>query len=359
MKSFKADKLNSAITVSVAVASMCFATTSSAQIVVSSWGGAYTQSQNEAMFKPFSAKTGTKVLSEDYTGGLAEIRAQVKTGNVKWDVVDVELAEALRGCDEGLFEKIDISKLPNGADGTPAKADFENGMVTQCAVATISYSNVYSYDKTKFSASAPTTLEDFFDLKKFPGKRGLKKGPNVALEWALLADGVPAAKVYDVLSTPEGVDRAFKKLDTIKSSVVWWTAGAQPAQLLASGEVALTSVYHGRIYDAVLKDQKPFSIVWDGQIQSPDLFAVIRGSKNTQASLEFIRFATGTKPLADQTKFLPYSPSRKSSMKLVDEKVKPWLPSSPHGGRSLVINAGWWSDHADELNQRFASWLAK
>ncbi len=332
---------------------------SPAQIVISSWGGAYTQSQNEAMFKPYTAKTGTKILTEDYTGGLAEIRAQVKTGNVKWDVVDVELAEALRGCDEGLFEKIDISKLPNGADGTPAKADFATGMVTQCAVATISYSNVYAYDKTKFASNAPTTLEDFFDLKKFPGKRALKKGPNVALEWALMADGVPESKVYDVLSTPQGVDRAFKKLDTIKSSLVWWTAGAQPAQLLASGEVALTSVYHGRIYDAVLKDQKPFSIVWDGQIQSPDLFAVVKGSKNIQASMDFIMFATGTKPLADQTRFLPYSPSRKSSVKLVDEKVKPWLPSSPHGGRSLVINAGWWSDHADELNQRFAAWLAK
>jgi putative spermidine/putrescine transport system substrate-binding protein len=359
MKVFKAMKLRSTIAISVALSSMFFATTSSAQITVASWGGAYTQSQNEAMFKPFTAKTGTKVLSEDYNGGLAEIRAQVKTGNVKWDVVDVELAEALRGCDEGLFEKIDLPKLPNGADGTPAKTDFDAGMVTPCAIATISYSNVYSYDKTKFGANVPTTLEDFFDLKKFPGKRGLKKGPNVALEWALLADGVPVSKVYEVLSTPQGVDRAFKKLDTIKSSLVWWTAGAQPAQLLASGEVALTSVYHGRIYDAVVKDQKPFSIVWDGQIQSPDLFAVVKGSKNKQAAMDFIFFATDTKPLADQTKFLPYSPSRKSSMKLVEEKVKPWLPSSPRNGRSLVINAGWWSDNADELNQRFAAWLAK
>lgn len=363
MKTLHAHSRRSALAISAALAGLCFSMTGFAQnpgqIVISSWGGAYTQSQNEAMFKPFTAKTGIKILTEDYTGGLAEIRAQVKTGNVKWDVVDVELAEALRGCDEGLFEKIDLAKLPNGADGTPAKSDFESGMVTPCAIATISYSNVYSYDKTKFPAAAPKTLEDFFDLKKFPGKRALKKSPNVALEWALMADGVPEAKVYEVLSTPQGVDRAFKKLDTIKSSLVWWTAGAQPAQLLASGEVALTSVYHGRIYDAVLKDQKPFAIVWDGQIQSPDLFAVVKGSKNKQASMDFIQFATGTQPLADQTKFLPYSPSRKSSVKLVDEKVKPWLPSSTHGGRSMVINAGWWSDHADELNQRFAAWLAK
>ncbi len=36
-----------------------------------------------------------------------------------------------------------------------------------------------------------------------------------------------------------GVDRAFAKLDTIKDSVVWWEAGAQPPQLLADGEVVM------------------------------------------------------------------------------------------------------------------------
>ncbi len=239
-------------------------------ITVTSYGGAYTKSQQEAMHKPFTAKTGVKVMSEDYNGGLAEIRAQVKTGNVKWDVVDVEMAEALRGCDEGLFEKIDASKLPKGDDGSDAKADFLPGTITPCSVATISYANVMSYDKAKLGSNPPTRLEDFFDLKKFPGKRGMKKEPGVNMEWALLADGVPPEKIYETLATPAGVERAFKKLDTIKSQIVWWNAGAQPPQLLASGEVVMTSVYHGRIYDANTKDGKNFAIVWDGQIIVPD-----------------------------------------------------------------------------------------
>ena len=73
------------------------------EITVTAWGGAYTKSQEEAYYKPFTAKSGTKVLIQDYNGDLAEIAAQVKTGNVKWDVVDVELAEAIKGCEEGLF----------------------------------------------------------------------------------------------------------------------------------------------------------------------------------------------------------------------------------------------------------------
>lgn len=329
------------------------------QITVTSWGGAYSKSQAAVMYEPFTAKSGVKVLSEDYNGGLAEIRAQVKTGNVKWDVVDVEFAEALRGCDEGLFEKIDATKLPKGDDGTDAKADFLPGMVNACAIANISYANVVAYDKAKMGAAAPTKLDDYFDLKKFPGKRGMKKEPNVNLEWALMADGVPPADVYKVLSTPAGVERAFKKLDTIKPQIVWWSAGAQPPQLLASGEVAMTTVFHGRIYDANTKDGKNFAVVWDGQITVPDLFVVVKGSKNANAAMDFVRFATGTKPLAEQTKFIPYAPARKSSLKLVEDKMKPWLPGPAQAGRGFQTDAAWWSDHADELNQKFAAWMSK
>ncbi|NBW25913.1 MAG: extracellular solute-binding protein, partial [Betaproteobacteria bacterium] len=115
-------------------------------------------------------------------------------------------------------------------------------------------------DKAKYGANGPKTLEDFFNVTKFPGKRGLKKDPSVTLEWALMADGVAVNDVYKVLGTPAGVDRAFKKLDTIKSSIVWWTAGAQPPQLLASGEVVMTHSWHGRIVDANVKEKKDFAL---------------------------------------------------------------------------------------------------
>jgi putative spermidine/putrescine transport system substrate-binding protein len=343
----------------IAVGSLLALGANAQSITITSWGGAYTKSQAAAMHEPFTAKTGVKILSEDYNGGLAEITAQVKTGNVKWDVVDVELAEALRGCDDGLFEKIDMSRLPKGDDGSDAKSDFLPGMVNACAIANISYANVVAFDKAKLGSNAPTRLEDYFDLAKFPGKRGMKKEPSVNLEWALMADGVAPADVYKVLSTPAGVDRAFKKLDTIKSQVVWWSAGAQPPQLLASGEVVMTSVYHGRIYDANAKDGKNFAVVWDGQIMVPDLFAVVKGSKNVKAAMDFVMFATGTKPLAEQTKFLPYTPARKSSIALVEEKTKSWLPGPAQKGRGFQTDAAWWADHADELNQKFAAWLAK
>ncbi len=329
-------------------------------ITVTSWGGAYTKSQVEAMHKPFSATTGVKINSEDYNGGLAEVRAQVESGNVVWDVLDVERSDAVRGCDDGLFETIDTSTLPKGLDGTPASADFIDGALGDCYVANIYWSTVYAYDKSVFTGAQPKTMADFFDTKKFPGKRGMQKNPKPNLEFALIADGVATKDVYKLLETKAGVDRAFAKLDSIKDDVVWWESGAQPPQLLADGEVVMTTAYNGRLFNAIYQEGKPFEIVWDGQILDTDLWVIPKGSKNKQVAMDFIAFTTGTKPLADQSLWISYGPARKSSSSLVKADILPHLPTSPQNFKNPLQNDfEFWADNADSLNERFNAWLAQ
>ncbi len=336
-------------------------------LVVVSWGGAYTKSQIEAYHKPFEAKTGVKINSVDYNGGIAEIKVQVEAKNVTWDVVDMELADAQLACDEGLLEKIDAGTLPAAPDGTPALQDFVPNGITPCAVTTILFSHIVAFDTTKFETKKPSKLADFFNVKDFPGKRGMrKKSPKINLELALRADGVAGDKVYETLSTKAGVDRAFKKLDTIKDSVVWWEAGAQPPQLLADGEVTMTTGYNGRIFDAQVVEGKPFEIIWDGQLQELDVLGIVKGSGKVDAALQFIAFATDTQRLADQAKWIAYGPARKSSLPLVgkhfakDIDMKPYMPNAPQNSTNAIqIDFLWWADHQEELNQRWAAWLAK
>ncbi len=334
-------------------------------VTVVSWGGAYTKSQVEAYHKPYTAKTGTPITNADYNGGIAEVKAQVESGTVAWDVVDMEIGDALRACDEGLLEKIDPATFPAGADGTAAMDDFYPNAVTECWATTIIFSTVYAYDDSKIGDVKPTTINDFFDLQKFPGKRGLRKqNPKATLEMALVADGVAPEDVYKVLGTKEGLDRAFAKLDTIKSSVVWWEAGSQPVQLLADGEVAMTVVYNGRLFDAVAAEKKPFKIVWDSQVSEYDTYVVVKGAPNKDAAMDYIRFATATEQLAAQASWIAYAPSRKSSLKLVGknaangEDMLPNLPT-PDKGRTVTVDPQFWADHQDEINQRWAAWLAK
>ena len=289
----------------------------------------------------------------------------VEAGNVTVDVGDVEYADAIRLCDEGLLEPIDAAALPAGADGTAAVDDFLPGALTDCAVSTIVFSTVYGYDSTKFPDGGPTTIADFFNLEKFPGKRAMRKGAKANLEMALMADGVPAADVYATLGTPEGVDRAFAVLDKIKAETVWWEAGAQPPQLLADGEVAMSTAYNGRLFGAAVGEGKPFVTVWDGQVYEYDLFVIPKGAPNLEGAMEFVKFATSTQALADQAKWISYGPARKSSGALVgmyqDGKtdMAPHMPTSAENlTNALPSSYEFWVDRDSELNERFNAWLA-
>jgi putative spermidine/putrescine transport system substrate-binding protein len=337
------------------------------EVNVMGWGGAYTNSQVEAYHKPFTAKTGIKVVSIDADNPATPIKAQVEAKNVSIDVASLEFADAVRFCDEGLLESIDPAILTPAPDGTPAVDDFLPGTVTDCFVPTDVFSTVIAYDTTKFpEGAAPSTIGDFFDLAKFPGKRGARKNAKVLLEMALMADGVPAAEVYATLSTPEGVARAFAKLDTIKSEIVWWEAGAQPPQLLADGEVVLTVAYNGRIFNAAVTEGKPFKIIWDGQVYDVEGWSIPKGAPNLQAALDFVAFSTGTEPLAKAAEWISYGPPRASSAPLVgmfqDGKTPmgPNLPTSPENlTNALFSDLEFWADRDTELNEQFNAWLLK
>jgi putative spermidine/putrescine transport system substrate-binding protein len=333
---------------------------SASQLTFTSWGGAWQDAQESIVARPFAAKSGVQLKTDTYSGGIAQIRSQVQTNNVTWDVVDMQLSDAMRACDEGLLEKVNAGELAPAKDGTTAANDFLPGGLSECMVGSINWSSVIAYNSDKFKGHEPSKIADFFDLKKFPGKRGLHKSPEGALEWALLADGVAPADVYKVLGTPAGVDRAFKKLDTIKSSVVWWETGAQPAQLLADGEVTMSGAYNGRIYSAMITDKKPFAFLWDGQVKNVAGYSIVKGSKNLKQAQDFIRYATQADVLAKLDPLLGYGPIRKSSLQLVDAKVAPYLPTAPANQKGAINeDVEFWADHADDLNQKFATWLGQ
>ena len=334
-------------------------------VTVVSWGGSYAEACEQAYHDPFTTETGIEVRLESYNGGLAQIRAQVETGNVHWDVVDLEFADLVRGCDEGLFELIDIEALPPAPDGTPAGDDYFEGTYSECGGGGLYYSAVFAFNRESFPGERPSTIEDFFDLDKFPGRRGMRRSPIVNLELALMADGVPPDEVFAVLSTPAGVDRAFRKLDTIKDHVIWWEAGAQPPQMLADQEVAMSTAFNGRIFTAQVLEKQPFTIVWDGQVLDYGQLAIVRGTPNLEAAKQFLLFASRVESMAAVGRYIAYSPTRRSGIDLITTHaetgvdMRPHMPSAPENmTRALRNNPAWWTDHAEDMNERFSAWLA-
>lgn len=340
--------------------------TSAQTLTVVSFGGAYSRACEKGYHERFEAETGIEINFEDYNGGLAQIRAQVDVGNVYWDVVDLEIPDLVRGCDEGLLETVDIDDLSPGADGTPAADDFVEGTITECGVTKLFYSTVFAYNDERIGDVKPTSVDDFFDMEKFPGRRGMRRSPLVNLEFALMADGVPLEEVYATLDTEEGVRRAFRKLDTIKEHIVWWETGAQPPQMLADGEVVMTTAYNGRIFNAEVLENQPFIIVWDGQVLDTSGFGIVAGTRNLEAARRFLDFGTTARSMAGLARYISYSPTRRSAMSLISTHaetgvdMRPHMPTTPENAvRALQNDWEWWSDNGEEMNERFSTWLAR
>jgi putative spermidine/putrescine transport system substrate-binding protein len=321
-------------------------------LTVVSWGGNFQDAQRKIFFEPFSKEIGKPVLDESWDGGYGVLQAKIKAGVPNWDVVEVESEELALGCADGIYEKIDWDKLGG-------KDKFLPAAVSDCGVGNIVWSTGISYDKDKLKEE-PKTWADFWDVNKFPGKRGLRKGPKYALEFALMADGVAAKDVYDVLSTPEGVDRAFKKLDELKPNLIWWDAGAQPLQLLSSGQVAMTASYNGRITGINQSEGKHFGFVFPGSIYAIDSWVVLKGSPNTDAAMNFIDFASKAENMAKLPQYIAYGLPNVDAGKLVPAEYQPELPTSPENLEGAIpLDVDFWTDNLESLTQRFNAWLAQ
>src|SRR5579864_5021732 len=173
-----------------------------------SFGRADRSALTKAYYRPFTAATGIDVKSLSYDGQTTELRQMAKAGNAPWDVIQVESRTLQLGCENGLFEKLDYSRI------AVPKSDFIPGALSECGVGIFAWSVALAYDADRLKV-APRSWEDFWNFGKFPGKRGLRRSAKYTLEIALLADGVPVRNVYKVLETNAGVDRAFRKLDQI------------------------------------------------------------------------------------------------------------------------------------------------
>ena len=335
-------------------------------ITVATWGGPYEHSQRKAYFEPFTTKTGIRVETARYGGGLDELRRQVGSGEIAWDLLDMTMADNRAACNQGLLEPIDHSMLLPALDGTPAAEDFVDGALTECGVSQIVYAMVVAYNRDAFPGERPARMKDVFDTRRFPGKRALQKLPEANLEWALRSYGVPREDLYQLLSTERGLRLAFERLDSIRDQVVWWTAIEQPVELLAGGEVVIASQYNGRLFDAAVIHGHPIEIVWDAQIYELGSWGVPKGTPHLDEVLEFIRFATGTRPLADQSKYISYGPARRSSMQLVSthEKtgvdMRPHLPTSPANFETAILkDTEWYGSLYDRIKARFDAWLGE
>jgi len=316
------------------------------------------------MIHPYGEANRVDARIAEYDGGLAHLRSEVRSKNYDWDVIDFEIPDAMRACDEGLLAPIDAASLPAGADGRSAHDDFVKNALGPCWVGSVVYAQVIAFSPKRFR-SIPSTARDFFDLDRFPGTRVLhRSSAKFNLEFALLADGVKAQDIYPTLSTRAGVERALAKLSTIRRVLVWWTRPDQPLQMLADGSASMVTALNGNVFDAQMH-RASIGTIWDNELYELDVFGIPRGNPRTARALDFIRFATRAGPLARVASWVPFGPARRSALPLVGTNpvlgipMSDKLPTSPQNSHSaFAIDDAWWQAHDGEVAARWRRWVA-
>ncbi len=326
-------------------------------LTVVTWGGTYQTSQENAYAPGFA----TEIEWIEYRGGLDEVRAQVESGQIAWDVMDVLAHDARVGCEEGLF-----LRLPEDLFPVDMASDLVIPRPNDCVGPNITWSWVTAFDRAAFPDGAPASAADFFDTEAFPGPRAIAAFPQANLEMALMADGVPAGEVYDLLETGAGQDRAFSVLNRIAADLRLWSSGEEPVDLLRKGEVVMATAYNGRVAVAELSGEARIGTIHDGQILDEEWFVVVAGSPNLAAALDFLRHVAAPEQQAAQARWIPYGPMRRSALAIIAEG-EPWFhtgqPVLPHIpsredriADALILDPEFWAKHGQDLTERFAVW---
>lgn len=342
-------------------------------ITIVSWGGAYQASQVKSYVEPYlEANPGVTIsFDESSSEAVAKLRAQNEAGNVTWDLVDAVAADAIRMCDEGLILEIDFDEmLAAGDDGSTATDDFGDMKVSDCLVPQAIYSTTFGYrtDMVPAGTEPPSSVCDVFDLETYPGKRALEKRPINNMEWALVCDGVAKEDIFDVLATEEGQDRALAKLEVIKDSTIWWSAGAETPQLLADSEIFMGSTYNGRLFSVIEEQKLPVAMMWDAQVFDYDGWVVPARlpADRLARTMDFLKFASDTERQANLSKYISYGPARASSAPLVGKHLElgiemaQHMPTDPKNASNVLLpNFAFWADYRDDIDVKFQSWLAQ
>lgn len=321
------------------------ASAASGQITVADPGGAFGEGYRKAFYDPFEKATGIKVINVAREAEpTAQIKAIVETKSYTWDASILTMAARDILAAQNLLDPINVSPADTAGYMPEAQTPYWLGTDT--------YATLFAY-RTDVFKDGPKSWTDFWDVKRFPGRRSLSKSPIDTLEQALLADGVPADKLY-----PLDLDRAFKSLDRIKPHVaVWWAGGAQSAQIIQSGEVDMVAIWNGRA-QAVVDGGAPVKLVWNQGIYSIEGWAIPKGGPRVELVRQFIKFCANPERQAAYTDILSYGPPNLDAYKYVSKERAAVLPSSPENLKLVVRqDEKWWGANRAAALERFNTWL--
>jgi len=323
------------------------------QVVVVGWGGVWQDAYRKALFEPFQKETGIKVVEEEFGGEYAKLTSQIEAGKITWDLAAFESPQVIQGCDEGAFVKLDWAKL----GGRDKQIDYA---AHDCGIASDIWSTVMAYDGDKIK-DGPKSWADFWNVEKWPGKRGAYKDARIMIEIALMADGVKKEDIYKVLAEPAGFDRAFKKLDELKPNIIWAESAAEGVQRLLAGDAAMIINFNARVSGAAKENKRNLVIGWDsGFWVGTDYWVQIANGPNPSAAAKMLEFYSRPETQAKLVENLSYGVPTVAAYDLMPADIKNALPTAPDKAQwAAVYSDDFWVERQAAATERFNAWAAQ
>ncbi|MHB0791041.1 extracellular solute-binding protein [Bradyrhizobium sp. 5.13L] len=334
----------------------------SGEVIVFSYGGSFTDGVRRAVYEPFTTATGIKVVDVVADFCEPQLKAMRSAGRMDWDVAFPDARNYPELRETGMFEAIDYSLWDQESlDGTPSNARLKDASVAgQTTIVIIS-------DERAFKGNGPKSWVDFWDVKKFPGSRGLAgtvQGQQNILA-ALIADGVSPKEIWPM--TDEKIDRAFKKLDELKPHISkWWTAGGEPVQLLLNSEYAMSSSYNNRAVQAIQKDV-PIKMSYDNCYHTRTYGTVMKGGPNTGNGQKFVAFLNRAQIAAAWTQGTGWPGSNVNQLKYLPANLAALTSINPQNFSKVIVEDSDWlvAKRADgktnlaHVQERWLAWRAQ
>ena len=327
-------------------------------VTVVSWGGSYGKAQDAALFTDASKDSGIAINRES-GASMSKVMLQVESGAVTWDLVVTGSGGAAAAAAKGALEKIDFNVVD--------VSDFLENTYTDYCIGSDVFATVFAWNTDKYgepgSPGAPSSWADFWDVKKFPGTRAYRAN-NVdgALEPALMADGVPPEKVYEVLATPEGKRRAINKIRELKPHIaVFWGSGAQQAQLMKDAEVDMSTGWNGR-FDNAKKDGAKVGYTFNQALLDYDCFAMPKGAPNKEVAMRFLAEVSKPQYQANLPFYITYGPTNRKAYEMTKapKELIESLPSHPKNvPLMLPVSLDWYAKHKNEALELYMELMSE
>ncbi|MFG1603282.1 extracellular solute-binding protein [Actinoplanes sp. NPDC049265] len=311
-------------------------------ITFTAYGGAGQQAMIDAYQKPYTAAHSNVTFVNSSPPDISQVKAQVMSRAVKWDVVSVAPGVATQQCDK-LFEPVDSTGIDT--------SNLVEGTIGKCYIGNFINANPIAYRTEAFPdpAKAPKTVADFFDLKKFPGQRGMLSNiQNGILEFPLLADGVAPKDMY-----PLDVDRSLKKLDTIRAKTTFAPNVGALQQAVGAKQVDMFILPDSRLVP-LMNDGADITVVWDVTVAAMNGFAIPKGSPHKAASLAFLKTLCGPDQVAGISNALGTQPVNKAAKLSLSPNAKKVVADK---GQVLMQDVDWYAKNFDEANTKVTNWL--